>query len=68
MEQTLPRFGVTRLTSASASICFLIARFPGSYATWLSPSHFQRLIAGKLRAVDLGRPRNLQRRKVEVTR
>ena len=30
--------------------------------------HFQRLITGKLTGIDPGGPRNLQRRKVEVTR
>ena len=34
IEQTLPGFGVTRFTSASASACFL-SPFPGSCATWL---------------------------------
>ena len=34
IEQTLPGFGVTRFTSASASACFL-RPFPGSCATWL---------------------------------
>ena len=29
IEQTLPGFGVTRFTSASASACFFSARFPG---------------------------------------
>ena len=37
MEQTLPGFGVSRFTSASASACFL-SPFPGSCATWLRRS------------------------------
>ena len=37
MEQTLPRFGVTRFAPASASACFL-SPFPGSCATWLRRS------------------------------
>ena len=48
------------------------ARFPGvvplGWDDVLIPRHFQRLITGKLTGVDPGRPRNLQRRKVEVTR
>ena len=71
MEQTLPGFRVSRFTSASAWACFL-SPFPGSCATWLRRSlnskTFKRLITGKLSGVDPGRPRNLQRRKVEVTR
>ena len=68
MEQTLS----TRFTWASASACFLPARFQGvvllGWEDLLIPRHFQRLITGKLTGVDLGIPRNLQRRKVEVTR
>ena len=48
------------------------ARFPGAVPlVWddvLIQRHFQRLITGKLTGVDPGRPQNLQRRKVEVTR
>ena len=46
MVQTLPRFGVTRFTSASA--CFL-SPFPGSCATWLRRS---------LNSKTLSTPRN----------
>ena len=37
MEQTLPRSGVTRFTSASALACFL-SLFPGTFATWMRRS------------------------------
>ena len=37
IEETLPGFGVTRFTSASASLCFL-SPFPGSCATCLRRS------------------------------
>ena len=71
MEKTLPRFGVTRFAPASASACFL-SPFPGSCATWLRRClNFKTLSTahnGKLTGVDPGRPQNLQRRKVEVTR
>ena len=71
MEQTLPGFGVSRFTSASASACFL-SPFPGSCATWLrrslnsktlSTAHNGEAIKGKP-----DRPQILQRRKVEVPR
>ena len=68
MEQTLPGFGVYRLPLRHV----LSARFPEvvllGWDDLLTPRHFKRLITGKLSAVDLGRPQNLQRRKVEVTR
>ena len=37
IEETLPGFGVSRFTSASASLCFL-SPFPGSCATCLRQS------------------------------
>ena len=37
MEQTLPGFGITLFTSASASACSL-SPFPWSYVTWLRRS------------------------------
>ena len=48
------------------------ARFPGvvllGWDDLVIPRHFQRLITEKISGVDPGRPRNLQRRKVEVLR
>ena len=56
MEQTLPRFGVTRLTSASASAWFLIP-FPGSYATWLRRSlHSKALSTSHSWKTNRGKP------------
>ena len=56
MEQTLPRFGVTRLTSASSSACFL-SPFPGSYATWLRRSlHSKALATSHSGKTNRGRP------------
>ena len=70
MKQTLPGFCVTRFTSAFASASFS-ARFQGvgllGWDNLFISRHFQRLITGKLKGVDPGRPQNLQRRKVEVT-
>ena len=72
VEQTLPVLGVTRFMSASALRHGFSARFPGvvllDWDDLFIPRHFQRLIRGNLTEVDPGRPRNLQRRKVEVTR
>ena len=48
--------------SASRELCYL------AEAISFIPRHVQRLMTGKLTGVDPGRPRNLQRRKVEVTR
>ena len=71
MEQTLPRFGVSRFTSAFASACFL-SPFPGSCATWLRRSLNSKTLStahnGKAIRGRPGRPRNLQIRNVEVTR
>ena len=66
VKQTLPGFCDTRFTSVFALASFS-ARFRGLVQlgrdNLFIPRHFQRLITG----VDPGRPKNLQRRKVEVT-
>ena len=68
IEQTLPGFGVTCFTSASTSASFL-SRFPGSCATWLRQClNSKSLSTAHKGKSNRGRPRNLQRRKVEVTR
>ena len=68
IEQNLPGFGVTRSTSASASAYFL-SPFPGTCATWLRRSlNSKTLSTAHNGKTNRGRPRNLQRRKVEVTR
>ena len=57
--------------SASVSACFL-SPFSESCATCIgwddhfNPRHFQRLLKGKISAVDPVRPQNLQRRMVEL--
>ena len=70
MKQILPGFCVTCFTSAFASASFS-ARLQGvvllDWDNLFIPTHFQRLITGKLTGVDPGRRRNLQRRKDEVT-
>ena len=40
---TLPGFGVTRFTLASASACFLNP-FPGCWATWLRSSLYSKTL------------------------
>ena len=44
LEQTLPGFGVSRFTSASAWACFC-SPFPGSCATWLRRSHNSKTLS-----------------------
>ena len=53
---SLPRFGVTRLTSASVSACFL-SPFSGIHATWLRRSlHSKALSTSHSGKNNRGRP------------
>ena len=68
MKHTLPGFGVTRFTLASASAC-LLNPFSGCWATWLRRSLYSKtLLTSHNGKTNRGRPQNSQRRKVEVTR